>query len=200
MRAMLTTVAALLVWSCASGPTIPDSLATAHVVADFDSYALRRVGLMPFVGRGAELDATTALEEAFYVEFSQSTPYEVVMLERADLEETARSEPYRRGWYDPRTIIQLARRYKLDALFVGTVTQLRSYPPQQLSIGMELVSAETGTVLWTSRVHLDAADRRVRDSLEAYVLSNRGSDSPQLSLLSPSNFARFAAWQVARML
>ncbi len=199
-RALFVALAALLA-SCASGPTIPETLATARVSPDFKSYELRRIGLVPFNGtESADPDGAALLAQAFYLELSQSTPYEVVMLESTDLAETTESEPHRRGWYDPRTIIELSRRYQLDGLFVGTVTQHKSYPPQQLSVGMELVSAETGSILWTSQVHLDAADRRVRESLEAYVQSERGQGSSQLSFLSPSSFARFAAWQMARLL
>ena len=200
-RVTLAAAALALCAACQSGPTIPETLAVARVSPDFDSYELNRIGLIPFAEAGSDADASAEfVAGAFYMELSQSTPYEIVLLDPIDLAETTESEPHRRGWYNPRTIIELARRFRLDGLFVGTVTQHKSYPPQQLSVGMELVSAETGSVLWTSQVHLDAADRRVRDSLAAYVESERGETSAQLALLSPSSFARFAAWQMARLL
>ncbi len=200
MRTAPLLVAAALLAGCRAPEVVPETLATAEVSPDFDSYELKRIGLLPFAGAETVEAGAEFIAQAFFVELSQATPYEVVLLQPVDLAETIPSEPHLRGSYDPRTIIELARRYRLDGLFVGTVTQHRSYPPQQLSVGMELVSAETGSILWASEVHLDAADRRVQDSLRAYVQSERGGSSSQLSFLSPSNFARFAAWQVARLL
>jgi hypothetical protein len=43
-------------------------------------------------------------------------PYELVPLSTADLDEVRASEPYRKGRHDPRAILELARRYRLDAL------------------------------------------------------------------------------------
>jgi len=178
-------------------------LAHAQVAPDFDTYELRRVGLLPF--GGAELGAgmAEALQLSFFSEVSQAAPYEVVLLEEPDLEEVERSEPYRRGWYKPRTIIAISRRYNLDGLLFGTVTQQRTYPPQILSLQVDLVSAETGLAIWSSTVHLDAADQRVRDGLQLYYQGARGDENaPEwtVALLSPERFARFAAFQVACLL
>jgi len=176
------------------------SLASAQVSNDFKTYELRRVGLMPFAGRGIDDDARASFQLAFLSEISQSTPYEVVLLDRYDLEEIDDSEPYRRGWYRPRTIIELSRRYSLDAILFGTVTQQRTFPPQLLSLEVEMVAAETGLVIWASSVHLDATDQRVVDGLKIYWGDKEDKRAWELALLSPEQFARFAAFQVACLL
>jgi len=176
------------------------SLANAQASNDFKSYELRRVGLLPFAGREIDDNAREAFQLAFLSEISQSTPYELILLDRHDLEEIEASEPYRRGWYRPRTIIELSRRYSLDAILFGTVTQQRTYPPQLLSLEVEMVAAETGLVIWSSSVHLDATDRRVVDGLKIYWGDKEDKRSWELALLSPERFARFAAFQVACLL
>ena len=176
------------------------SLASAQVSNDFKTYELRRVGLLPFAGQEVEDNAREAFRLAFLSEIVQSTPYEVVLLDRRDLEEVAESEPYRRGWYRPRTIIELSRRYSLDAIMFGTVTQQRIFPPQLLSLEVEMVAAETGLVIWSSSVHLDANDSRVVDGLKIYWGDRDDKRAWELSLLSPERFARFAAFQVACLL
>jgi membrane dipeptidase len=95
--------------------------------------------------------------------------------------------------------------YSLDAVLFGTVTQSQFFPPQKLSVSVDMVAAETGLVIWSSTVHLDATEERVRDGLEAYFSNTRGvpEDAAQdwrLALLSPSRFAQFAAFQVASLL
>jgi hypothetical protein len=199
----LAFVLALLVSCQAIRPPIaPPSLATAQFATDFHTYRLQRVGLLPLTGASISTDQSQMLQAAFMVELSHATDVELVRLEAHDLEEVPGSEPYRRGRYLPRTILELARRYQLDALLVGTVTHIQAFPPQALSISLDLVSCETGMVLWSSSVNLDAGDRAVHDGLAAWAALQRSStgsrESLQLTLISPSRFARFAAYEVAR--
>ena len=145
-----------------------------------------------------------SLQDSFLAEVGNATNYEVVRLRTVDLAEIPGSEPYRRGWYRPETILSLARRFKLDGMLVGTVTQLNPYPPQSLGLDIDLVSTETGLVIWHGSIHLDAADERVRDSLEDYFETKNAAvgskESIGLTMISPRRFARFAAHQVAQLL
>jgi len=120
-----------------------------------------------------------------------------------DLAEIPRSEPYRRGSYEARTIIGLSRRFNLDAILIGTITDQQYFPPQRLGIQVDMVAAETGLVIWSSSLQLDASKRRVRDSLRAWSQLDQGDlegEDWELALISPRRFGRFAAWQVARLL
>ncbi len=191
----------LLAAACASVPAEPENLAAVRVAPDFASYPIRRAGLVPFAGAGLDAHLSASLQRSFLVELSRFTDYEVVQLSAEDLAEVPDSEPYRRGWYQPRTIIDLSRRFSLDAMLVGTVMQMQAFPPQQLSIELDLVAAETGLVIWHSSIHLDASEARVRRALEAWFeQKSRRPDSEEsvsLTLLSPTRFARFAAHQMA---
>ncbi|HED66830.1 MAG TPA: hypothetical protein ENJ09_14895 [Planctomycetes bacterium] len=187
--------------SClAPAPKPIPRLANAEVTSDFHSYDLRRVGLLPFEGRTIEPGEALELQRSFLSEVERATPYEIVLLNEKDLEMIDSASPHRRGWYDSRTIIELSRRYNLDALMFGTVTEERFFPPQVLSLSVDLVSAETGLVIWTSSVHLDASDPRVRTGLQAYYGTEEDESAWRLALLSPERFSRFAAYQIAAML
>ncbi len=176
------------------------TLASAVVSSDFATYDLRRIGLLPFTGEDVGPEQGLALQRAFHTELGASTPFEIVLLGGTDLEELEASEPYRRGWYSPRTIIGLARRYSLDGILFGTITQERFYPPQLLALQVDMVSAETGLVIWSSSVSLDAGDQRVLDGLRLYYGNEEDSESWRIALYSPERFARFAAFQVACLL
>ena len=179
--------------------------ATARVVTDFESYELHRVGLLPLLGQEVWSEQSEPVQSGFLSELSRTTPFEVVHLGAADLAEIPGSDPYRRGWYDPRTIIALAKRYQLDAVFVGTLADAQFFAPQRLAVQLDLVACETGAAIWSGSVHLDASDADVRDSLmtwatDATAVDYRGSEPTDLALLSPRRFARFAAWQLAQLL
>ena len=206
MRSALALLVRLALFTALTGgcvmarhPTMP-SLANAIVSSDFESYSLRRIGLLPFSGR--ELDAEQALElqHALHSELAQSTPYEIVLLDANDLAELEASDAHRRGWYKPRTIIGLSQRYSLDGILFGTVTQERFFPPQLLSLQTDLVSAETGLVIWSGSVNLDASDQRVLDGLKVYYGNEQDEEDWRVALLSPERFARFAAFQIASLL
>ena len=175
-------------------------LANAVVSNDFESYQLHRIGLLPFRGRSLPEEQGLALQRALHTELSQSTPFEIVQLDGTDMAELESSDPYRRGWYKPRTIIGLSQRYSLDGILFGTVTQERFFPPQLLALQVDLVSADTGLVIWSGKVDLDASDERVQEGLRLYYGMDKDDETWRVALLSPERFARFAAFQIACLL
>ena len=190
-----------LVAGCVSGRggSLP-KLAHAVVSPDFDTYPLRRVGLLPFTGPEVSVPRALELQKALHTELAQSTPYELVQLAERDLYELEQSDPHRQGVYKPRTIIDLAQAYHLDGILFGTITQERFFPPLLLSLAVDLVSAETGLVLWSGSVHLDASDARVQDGLRIYAGNPADPEAWRVALISPERFARFAAFQIACLL
>jgi len=186
--------------SCTFAPVSDMDLATARVASDFETYQLHRVGLVPMRGLDLDVDQERVLRSAIFTEFSQGTPYEIVPLDESDLEEVQSSDPYRRGRYEPRTIIDISRRYELDGVLVATVTDHQFFEPQRLSMQVDLVATETGVAIWSGTIHLDASDPDVRTALRAYCKREDESETWEINLLSPRSFAHFAAHQLARML
>jgi hypothetical protein len=205
LRGLFVAVAALAtLGGCAWQKEVLPPLAHARVTADFDSYQLRRVGLLPFSGDGLDRAQSEELQRAFLFELSRRASYEVVRLAPEDLAEVDAQQPYERGTYRSKSVIETARRFHLDGLLVGTVTHLESYAPQALGVQVELVASETGLVIWSSALELDMTDAGVRDSLRQYSEEHRDeNDEPadeRLMLLSPLRLMRFAASEVARTL
>ncbi|MBK7642484.1 MAG: hypothetical protein IPJ19_05460 [Planctomycetes bacterium] len=203
-RALLLSAACLVLCACVSTRANVGNLARASVTSDFHTYALRRVGLLPFQGEGLDLESARQLQAAFATELSTGSGLEVVPLGQADLEEVQKSEPFRRGSIKPATVIALAKRFRLDGVFTGTVTDVRGYTPQRLCVDMDLVASETGISIWSASAHLDASDERVRRGLEQWIQRNRsgaaGSEGPEIYLMSPRRFAECAAAQIAALL
>ena len=200
--ALAALTAALGLASCASlGMDAPRQLAQTRRVADYPTYSLRRVGLLPFGGDMLDGRRESEFRDAFLFEFSRHAPYEVVVLDAAKIAEVDPTRPYERGEYSSRTVLELARRFRLDGLLVGDVTQFEVYSPQLLGVQLDLVAAETGLVIWSSSVHIDAGDATLTPNFERFRSLQR--DDPagwadlQITLLSPSRLARFAAYEMA---
>lgn len=203
MRSLAPLASLLLLAACAAAPRGVPVLGSATVARDFESYPIRRVGVVPFSGADLSPDQSRELSAAVFGELSAVTSYEVVPLAIDDLAEVPSSEPYRRGWYLPETVLGIARRYQLDAILIGTVTDMQCFPPQRLGLSVDMVAAETGMVVWTAAVQLDASQARTRDAIEEWARVHLGAaEKPEweLILISPRRFMRFAAFQVAELL
>jgi hypothetical protein len=198
----LACASALVLTSCSSLPTqeVP-LLATGRITSDFASYSIRRVGLLPIRTDGEDGAVDGDLEQSFHAELVAATGYEVIKLSQHDLLECDALQPYRRGSYSAETLLELRRRFLLDAVAVGVVSNRRVVPPQRLGAQFDLISCETGATLWSSRILLDAADVKTRDALVIWSEDHTDTiDGAELVLLSPRRFARFAAWQVMQLL
>lgn len=204
MRALIASACALplVLAGCRSAPTQEAPLlATGKITSDFASYSIRRVGLLPIQSEGSDGAGDEALEQAFHAELVASTGYEVIVLSQHDLLELDALQPLRRGSYSAASLLELRRRFLLDAVAVGVVSNRRVVPPQCLGVQLDLISCETGATLWSSRVLLNAADAETREALATWSEQHTDSiDGAELVLLSPRRFARFAAWQVMQLL
>lgn len=178
------------------------ALASAKAASDFQSYRLGRVGVLPVGGGGMSADEARAIQEICFTEFSERAGFELVLLSVADLEEVQISEPFRRGFYQPETVLGISRRYKLDGLLVSTVSHRQVFPPQKLNMQVDLVSSDTGMTIWSSAIALQADRAEVRLGVEAFYGNGLPvtDDSWGTALLSPSQFTRFGVWQMARAL
>jgi hypothetical protein len=195
---------ALLALACVSTRQHVEPLASSQVVPDFATYDLRRVGLLPFCGERVIEEQATALQSSFLGEIARRATFEIVPLRADDLEEIPQSQPFHAGWIQPRTVIDLARRFRLDAVMIGTVIERQYFTPQRLGVQLDMVAAETGVPIWTSTVHLDASEENVRRGVQAWCEQTRSAEESgeawELSLLSPRRFAQFAAYQIALQL
>lgn len=193
--------ATLCLASCNALSPDPGPLASSVVAPDLATYRIVRVGVPPLHAADVDRANREALQAALVAELAGVMPYELVPLTTADLVEVDAQDAFRRGRYDTRAVLEVARRYRLDALVLGTVMHYQPYPPQALGMEVELLAIETGATLWSSSLQLDAADAKVRARLERWQNGHKSGggnrESVQLTLVSPERFARFAASEIA---
>jgi len=204
MLKLLLPAALLLTTGCQTilRPRAVDApnLAAAKVASDYQVYDLARVGVLPVTCHDATLEEREQLQEIVYNEFSQVVDYELVLLTEDDLAEVIASDPYLRGGYQGETVLGISERFNLDGLLVTIVSNRKAFPPQKLNVQADLVATETGMAIWHAAVSLQADRPDVRLGVEAFYGngSPMSDDSWTGALLSPSRFARFGVWQLAR--
>ncbi|MBL4770102.1 MAG: hypothetical protein JKY61_02895 [Planctomycetes bacterium] len=179
-----------------SGPRI--NLASASVVADFDSYTLRRVGLMPISGLDPTLAESREMATTLAAEFAAVTGLEVLVLSPTDLSEVKDLQPHNRGEFNMRTVIDVGKRHRLDGLLVATLVERNVYPPQRIGLQMDFVSTETGMSLWFGNLAADASSRRTQQAVYGWTHSQFSDEhfDNGVVLISPKRFFRFACAQL----
>ncbi len=196
---LITVVAA----SCASMETremVP--IGTAKASADFASYDLRRVGVLPPRGENLDADLSDALRDALRAAFAAETPYEMIPIGASELESLDNPDSTRTGRTEPRIVLEVARRAGLDAILATRVVDLRFYEPVRLGLEVDLIAVETGLVTWSAQVRVDVGDLRTLDAIQSWQESRRaGNESDRaVDVLSPRRIGEFAAAQVAMLL
>lgn len=203
MRLLAACLLACAVSACRLIDPEVVNLATSHATSDFHTYQLQRVGLLHFGGEGVTFEESRELQSSLFSELSSVVPFEVVPLDLQDIAEIPVSDPFRRGSYNPRTVIDVARRFRLNGILIGTVTDRHQFSPQRIGLQVDLVAAETGLVIWSGSVYLDAAQDQVRENVRLWAEGRQGDIADidwKLSLISPRRFGQFATYQLARQM
>ena len=184
--------------ACAGTSSPRINLASASVVADFDSYTLRRVGLMPISGLDPTLSEAREMATTLAAEFAAVTGLEVLVLSPSDLSEVKDLRPHNRGEFNMRTIIEVGKRHRLDGLLVATMTERNVYPPQRIGLQMDFVSTETGISLWFGNLAADASSKRTQEAVYGWTHSQFADEhfDDGVVLISPKRFFRFACAQL----
>jgi hypothetical protein len=192
----------LALGACAAVRQTVPPIGTAFKASDFDTYKLRRVGLLMPSGEGVDPDFLRALQNDLATEFAAATSYEIVPLGASDMEAIERLEPAQTGRVRPAPVLALARRSALDAVITTRVLELRPYTPVRLALGIDLIAVETGQVTWSSSVRVDTTDRDTQAAIEAWQSAIRGVGDTEraLDVMSPMRVAEFAALQAALLL
>lgn len=174
------TALACLVAACATGSA---SRCTTKVYAasDLRQTLLRRVAFVPFEDEAEAGPAVREIQRALAQEFEKATAAEVVQIDPLSHIEVAKQAPPRRtGEYQLEAIAQLGARHGVDAVLFGAVTAWRPYVPQHLGVRLDLVSTQTGHLLWSAFADFDLADADASGALEAAY--RRYAKSAALSL------------------
>ncbi len=106
-----------------------------------------------------------------------------------------------RGSVRTADLVRLQEDYRVDAVVIGAVTRYDPYAPQVLGLDVKLISTRSGMVLWQARKVFDASDAGVHsDALawyDRYVNETDAEFGPEVVLLSPKAFARYACARLA---
>lgn len=196
--------AAALLAACAVPPK--EKLPAPAAVRDpvLDQRPVQRVLLLPLVDECGHGPGSAVVSDAVHEEIAKTRRFKVVRPDSADSARLAARGPRNNGRIPVTVLVDLGRRYGVDAVLFGALTRYRPYPPPLVGLDLVLLDVQTGSVLFAADDLVDASDRAAANSMDAFYReeSARGETlfGPEIVRTSPVWFARFAARRIVRVL
>lgn len=169
-----------------------------------ESGHVSRVLALPLVDESSNGPAAAVVTRALIDSLIKLRRFSVVEPDATDAALVPGEGPKRTGRIPVDTIIELGRRYGVDAVLFGTIDRYRPYEPPSLGISATLVDVQTGLILWSATDFVDAADAATATSMrwwfEDQTATGHTVFGPEIMRASPLWFARFAADRLAATL
>lgn len=164
----------------------------------------QRVLVLPLSDESGQGDASEVVSAAVRDEMLRLRRFELVQPNPSDARLKPERGPKQSGRIDVATLIELGRRYGVDAVLFGAIDHYRAYEPPAVGMSLSLIEVSTGRILWHVRDYLDGADRSTALAMKYFFEDETARNDVlfdrDIMGTSPRWFARFAARRVARTL
>ena len=165
---------------------------------------VKRIMVLPFSPAPGVSAQATQVREAFLGEMAKIQKFEVVPLPDGAEEDRELYASLRHGRISAGELVELGKRYRLDGVLLGTITNYRPYLPQNLGLRMQLTSLHSGATVWAAEGHYDASDSATQNDLEHFATTFLGEEQSmhgwRINLLSPQKFAAFVSHRLVATL
>jgi len=175
-----------------------------HKSEEYNNTSVQRVLLLPLTiesGRDKVVDDVT---EAFFIELQRSARFDIVEAREFQDILSQQKDVWTRGLIRAETVVEAKKRYKVDAIIFGTITQYQPYEPPVLGIKIGMFSARTGNIMWSADAIFDSSQASVIKLLKSYHKKQYQRKQSlydwNLILLSMKRYAQFVAYHMVATL
>ena len=171
-----------------------------HKSEEYLNTRLHRVLLLPFTIESQRDKVVDEVTDAFYIELQKSGKFEIIVPQGFQDILALQNDIWNRGLIRSETIEEAKRRYKVDALIFGTITQYQPYEPPVLGIKIGMFSAISGNIMWSSDAIFDSSDASVVKLVKTYYKEHYKRKQSlydwKIILLSMKRYAQFVAYHM----
>ncbi|KAA3595694.1 MAG: hypothetical protein D8M57_02860 [Candidatus Scalindua sp. AMX11] len=167
---------------------------------EYSRTSIHRVLLVPFAYETKREKVVKEVTEAFFIEFQKSARFETILPHEIQDSLLQQNDLWTKGLVRAESIIEARKRYKVDAIIFGKITQYRPYDPPILGIKIGMFSTVTGNVLWSSDAIFDSSEASVVQLIKRYHKNNFQKRQSlydwKIILLSMKRYAQFVAHHI----
>lgn len=167
---------------------------------EYNDANVQRVLLVPFTFETRRDKIVKEVTDAFFIELQKSTKFDtIVPQESLDLF-LQQGDIWNRGVVRAEIIIEARKRYKVDAIIFGTITQYKPYEPPILGVKVGMFSTVSGNVMWSSDAIFDSSESSVIQLVKTYYKNKFQKKQTlydwRIILLSTKRYAQFVAHHI----
>ena len=168
-----------------------------HKSEEYSNTRLHRVLLLPFTIESQRDKVVDEVTDAFYIELQKSAKFDIVIPQGFQDILSQQKDIWNRGLIRPETIVEAKKRYKVEAIIFGTITQYHPYEPPVLGIKIGMFSALSGNIMWSSDAIFDSSEASVIKLVKSYHKEHYQRKQSlydwKIILLSMKRYAQFVA-------
>ncbi len=185
---------------------VADPIAPPRAYRDIslDGGTIRRVLVLPLADESATGAPSDGVNSCLRDEITKLRRFDVVQPAPSDATSKAAQGPKQTGRIEISTIIELGRRYGVDAVMFGSIDNYRPYAPPALGISASLIDVQTGKIIWEVRDFVDASDRGTEVAMKDFFHAEAAKDQTvmgdEIMSSSPAWFGKFAARRIVKTL
>ncbi len=175
-----------------------------HKSEEYINTKLHRVLLLPFTVESQRDKVVNEVTDAFYIELQKSAKFEIIVPQGFQDILSQQNDIWNRGLIRSETIEEAKRRYNVDAIMFGTITQYQPYEPPVLGIKIGMFSAVSGNIMWSSDAIFDSSEASVIKLVKTYYKEHYKRKQSlydwKIILLSMKRYAQFVAYHMVASL
>jgi hypothetical protein len=164
---------------------------------EYSTTKLHRVLLLPFTIESRRDKVVDEVTDAFYIELQKSAKFDVVVPQGFEDILAQQKDIWNRGLIMPETLVEAKKRYQVEAIIFGTITQYQPYEPPVLGIKIGMFSALSGNIMWSSDAIFDSSEASVIKLVKSYhkkhYQRNQSLYDWKIILVSMKRYAQFVA-------
>ncbi len=171
-----------------------------HKSEEYNNTKLHRVLLLPFTIESNRDKVVNEVTEAFFIELQKISRFSVILPQEFQDILSQQKDIWTRGLMSAETIVEAKKRYNVDAIICGTITQYQPYEPPVLGIKTGMFSTKTGNIMWSSDAIFDSSEAEVIKLLKNYHKEHYQRKQSlydwEILLLSMKRYAQFVAYHM----
>ena|SRR3990167_336506 len=175
-----------------------------HKSEEYNNTSVQRVLLLPLTIESRRDKVVDDVTEAFFIELQKSAKFDIVEAQGFQDILSQQKDVWTRGLIRAETVVEAKKRYKVDAIIFGTITQYQPYEPPVLGIKIGMFSAMSGNIMWSADAVFDSSQASVIKLLKSYHKKQYQKKQSlydwNLILLSMKRYAQFVAYHMVATL
>ncbi len=171
-----------------------------HKSEEYNNTRLQRVLLLPFSIESNRDKVVNEVTDAFLIESQKISKFSVIVPRKFQDILSQQNDIWTRGLIRSETIVMAKKRYNVDAIIFGTITQYHPYEPPVLGIKIGMFSTKTGNIMWSADAIFDSREASVIKLLKTYYKDHYQRKQSlydwEILLLSMKRYAQFVAFHM----